>query len=492
MKNKNITNSNISAINQINIKQENLEKYNLNKHLLNKNLQSNPKNKIAINNFNVNTNNFNVNTNNLLDLSFINNPKLKGNIISKEIQDDINKTVTQEIISDLRTQFNEITKSKNNNIINCLNFNNSSVNTNSSTVTTNTSGSFNNKSKNKKIKQGSQNKKKKFYNINFNNKTPPPERNNSQITTQYKQQYKYNYTCINSRNHSNEKDKQDIDINYTSNNKVKKKYFETEHLSVDSLSMEDMNKQSIPIGTIGIKNKECECNKEEINKYKNDIKSLVQLVEFLKNVITVYRELYIKSITNYKLKYEKENKTLKDKVDFLLKNNNELKHSILKIFTCVSLYENKIQNEKNKTNQILSKMLIENIFLRQVCQNTDLIQPAPIINNNVNNNNDNSDNNQIKKKLPHITGSFTTSEHFLKQKQQQEIIDKLNLTYIHFDSSFNPQPHNSMVKHNNNNNGNSLSPITRSFSNKNHSYTNTTHKLIINPSIKTHYTNKKH
>ena len=388
--------------------------------------QGNERNKISINNINVNTKHFNVNAN-AFDFAVFAQAKLKHTATSKDVCDVSNthihnvnagvnananvstsNSLTKKIISNLRNQFNEITKHKCTSVSTSVNMQ-SPMNSNYNTPNANayivnntqhqhqqqqqqqthinnkhnklnnnnygtqqqdsmylhltTQHSTNNsksKSKNKHHHHHHQhqhrNIKHKTNNVKSDNMSytnNPNNNNNIKLKSQHIK--KETYTCINSRNNSKCKD--------TTNN-----YYEIEHLTLESLNLDDMKRQYIVTDLAQERLTYTITPSKPASHTNNNNKYLSHVIEVLKNIILIQQRSYNEMITKYKQQCEHVFKQLQHKVDFLLNENNALKRYIMNIFACVAVYEDTMQSEDNKRNQLLSKMLIENVYLRQMNQ----------------------------------------------------------------------------------------------------------------------------
>jgi hypothetical protein len=376
--------------------------------------QGNTRNKISINNINVNTKHFNVNAN-AFDFAVFAQSKLKHTATSKDVCDVSNthihnvntnanastsNSLTKKIISNLRNQFNEITKHKCTSVSTSVNMQ-SPMNTNYNTPNANayivnntqqqqthinkhnkpninnnnnnnnytqqqdsmylhltTQHSTNNsKSKSKNKHQHRNNIQHKTNNVKSDNTSYTSNTNTNTNTNtnniKLKSQHtkKEAYTCINSRNNSKYKD--------TTNN-----YYETEHLTLESLNFEDMKRQYIVTDLAQERlTHTITPSKPPSHTNNNNSNYLSHVIEVLKNIILIQQRSYNEMITKYKQQHEHVLKQLQHKVDFLLKENNALKRYIMNIFACVAVYEDTTQSEDNKRNQLLSKMLIENVYI---------------------------------------------------------------------------------------------------------------------------------
>lgn len=383
--------------------------------------QGNTRNKISINNINVNTKHFNVNAN-AFDFAVFAQAKLKHTATSKDVCDVSNthihnvnananastsNSLTKKIISNLRNQFNEITKHKCTSVSTSVNMQ-SPMNTNYNTPNANayivnntqqqqqqthinkhnkpninnnnnnytqqqdsmylhltTQHSTNNsksKSKNKhQHHQHRNNIQHKTNNVKSDNTSYTSNTNTNTNTNNIKLKSQHTkkeaYTCINSRNNSKYKD--------TTNN-----YYETEHLTLESLNFEDMKRQYIvtDLAQERLTHTITPSKPPSHTNNNNNSNYLSHVIEVLKNIILIQQRSYNEMITKYKQQHEHVLKQLQHKVDFLLKENNALKRYIMNIFACVAVYEDTTQSEDNKRNQLLSKMLIENVYLRQMNQ----------------------------------------------------------------------------------------------------------------------------
>ena len=457
--------------------------------------QVNARNKISINNINVNTKHFNVNANGF-DFAVFTNSKLKHTSTSKDVGNVSNththntnastsNSLTKKIITNLRNQFNEITKHKCTSVSTSVNIQstmNSNYNTPNAYVVNNTLQqqhiNKHNKTNNNIINNvcnstqqngvylhlttqhstknsKSKSKKKQHRNIQHQSKV---KRDNMSYTSNLKiksQNDKKGYTCINSRNNSKCKD----NVNY----------YETEHLTLESLNLEDMKRQYI---VTDLAQERLTHTITPTKPTSNDNNYLSHVIEVLKNIILIQQRSYNEMITKYKRQCEHVHKQLQSKVDFLLKENNALKRYVMNIFACVSVYEDTMQSEDNKRNQLLSKMLIENIYLRQMNQYVGNVGYSC-----------NNTYECVKRCAP-----MCTSESYLHHKHKKELIDNLNLTYIHVDNKecgYKDKYSQVLVRNNKHNKSNSHEHKSNSNCNANNN------KLIKCPKTKISYNQYK-
>ena len=409
------------------------------------------RNKISINNINVNAKHFNVNASGF-DFAVFTNSKIKHTPTSKDVASVSNtntsahthshmhttngstsNSLTKKIISNLRNQFNEITKHKCTSVSTSVNIQstaNSNYHTPNAFVGNNAQphanihckGSNTNTNTNtcNHTQQDSSHLHLTTQHSSTNSKSKNKQRNvqhqskvksdNMSYTSNIKlkaQKDRKGYTCINSRNNSKCKD----NVNY----------YETEHLTLESLNLEDMKKQYMVTDLA----QERITHTVDPVKPRYDRHNLLHVIDVLKNIILVQQRSYHETIAKYKKQCEHVHRQLQNKVDFLLQENNALKRYVLNIFACVSVYEDTMQSEDNKRNQLLSKMLIENVYLRQM-------------NQYVGDRKEQFEYNRCSNGKPiSLTGSFGVREGHLNvhQKHKKATTDNLNLTYIHVDNA---------------------------------------------------------
>ena len=115
-----------------------------------------------------------------------------------------------------------------------------------------------------------------------------------------------------------------------------------------------------------------EINNSNSNDYNNifigDLNNIINiLLKYINTLKNEYEKMIIKKVQNK----DKEIKKLQSEKEFLIKENKNLKYTILEILYCVKKYDEK-NNDKNKDkikNALCIKQLInENIYLRQ-CSN---------------------------------------------------------------------------------------------------------------------------
>ena len=163
----------------------------------------------------------------------------------------------------------------------------------------------------------------KSDNRSYTSNTTTNNNNNIKLKSQHPK--KEAYTCINSRNNSKCKD--------TTNN-----YYETEHLTLESLNLEDMKRQYIVTDLAQERlTHTITPSKPPSHTNNNNSNYLSHVIEVLKNIILIQQRSYNEMITKYKQQYEHVLKQLQHKVDFLLKENNALKRYIMNIFACVAV-----------------------------------------------------------------------------------------------------------------------------------------------------------
>ena len=288
--------------------------------LTTQNSRSNSKGKISINNINVNAKNLNLNTNNL-NLSLL--KKINANSPKHTHQN-----FTKKIITNLRSQFNEITH-------NASYFKNEKINDNTmknSNINTNLSFNFvKSKSKGKDIKA--------HTNLNSNEK-----RKNNFLHT-------------------------DCD------------FYETEGVSLESLDLEDNQQQLI------LKEHFKKAKKNYKTKYKDlkekyerelsekkvlntNITNLKKTIYILKNVISIQKEKVDAFATKIVTQKQKEINDIKhsyeDKLQYLLDENNKLKKLFIDAKFAINVSDIKQTTINNKLSSTLSQLITENKYLRSI------------------------------------------------------------------------------------------------------------------------------
>ena len=159
---------------------------------------------------------------------------------------------------------------------------------------------------------------------------------------------------------------------------INKEYANTfKKLPIQSINLEEKKSSSVK------KNRDCSVNQKSSNyslnasklKQKNEPNSIEAFAEenkCLKHTIKILGS-YITSMNQQfdnkikTLNKEKDDmiKQLKNKNDFLMKENKNLKLKLLEIIYMTEIYDNNENNRDIKTQQFLSQLFTENIYLRK-------------------------------------------------------------------------------------------------------------------------------
>lgn len=160
---------------------------------------------------------------------------------------------------------------------------------------------------------------------------------------------------------------------------INKEYANTfKKLPIQSINLEEKKSYSVK------KNRDSSVNQKSSNNYSlnaskikqkqepNSIeafteenKCLKQTVKILKAYIASMNKQFENKIKNYNKEKDEIIKQLKNKNDFLMKENMNLKLKLLEIIYMTEIYDNNENNRDIQTQKFLSQLFTENIYLRK-------------------------------------------------------------------------------------------------------------------------------
>lgn len=206
-------------------------------------------------------------------------------------------------------------------------------------------------------------------------------------------------------------------------------------------------------------------NNVNINKKKLELKQYTQhksnnnIIKILLHIIKVQKEYFDICINKQQEKFNNEKEKLVKIISTLFTEKQTLVNLILKIKYDIQKFHHEKEQYDNKTYTLSQQLLKENSFLRKCLLggnhikenylykvNTSKNLISTTSDNTVNNNNSRSgsvqrieDGKDIEKDIQFkhkhqrfYTGTFSNSNVYLKQTKQKELMDNLNLTYIHY------------------------------------------------------------
>ena len=103
----------------------------------------------------------------------------------------------------------------------------------------------------------------------------------------------------------------------------------------------------------------------EANFIEEENKSLKQTVKILCAYITSMNQQFDKKINQYNKEKDEMIKKLKEKNDFLMKENKTLKLKLLEVIYMTEIYDNNETFNNNQAHKFISQLFTENIYLRK-------------------------------------------------------------------------------------------------------------------------------
>lgn len=138
-----------------------------------------------------------------------------------------------------------------------------------------------------------------------------------------------------------------------------------------------------------------------IEAFAEENKCLKHTIKILGSYITSLNQQFDNKLKNYNKEKDDMIKHLKEKNDFLTKENKNLKLKLLEIIYITKIYDNHENNRDTKTQKFLSQLFTENIYLRKanislnnISEDLFIRKAKTTINSNTINDNLNADNKQ--------------------------------------------------------------------------------------------------